>query len=692
MKKIADLLNGWAQQSGHISDGVDFLVEEANERKMEKVATEQIKRLSEFLSISAEIANASEKTFQKLSTDSAEESGSWIQEIDEYKAWIDLDSNSDALLLLSGREKSGKSYLISAIVQELKSRQRQSISTPVRMSIAYYYFPERDDKAEKAGALQDTQLRNPATALKSMAIQIAKHNANYAKEMDKFWEGKKEPYLRDISYKNLCNDLQLFAPKKDAAHILLLDGLEQLSENTTRQLFEVLLDAKQPKVRIIASGTADVLDKCVSSFSNALLERTVPRIQIEDHNERDIKQYVERELRRNDLLQDTETETVQLKTSIRDDLPKLAQGNFSRAQRVLDRIKEAISADHSAEDIQKLLQDDSFDDGSAAAKKVISTLNSSLNAQEIDQISELLIWGVHGYRYFDVDQLKAVLFLRYNRTPLQPLEKKLTGKYAKVFTIDSDGDVVVDDDIETLFKESPSSRLRKSAEEKDRPQISMAITINQAEIEMVRRFFWDLGENAVFNKFNFDDFKDSGWHMKISANPVDAHFAMTKQCLKLLLSDPDERTNCLIAYALEELPSHLRTLRGYADSGDLDSSEKKEVVQSLVSLLLETDSIDKHWNSQKYRDEWFDGTDTFRRWLADQEVTGSLVPGYRLWVERSLKSTNPGVMCLKDITRMVAKRWLRDAEKRDVSAHCAWVDRFITDVRCTSLHSVQNMT
>jgi hypothetical protein len=687
MKKIVEMLNESAEQSGRdlaiISEGVDVLVTEVNERKMQEVATQQIERLMKMLSIKPEAAQASEKTFQEISADSVDESGSWIRGIDEYRDWADLDSKSDPLFLLSGDEKSGKSYLMSAIVHELKSQYRGSVNNPTRTSIAYYYFPTRDKKVERDSVGQDSQL--PTTALKSMAIQIAKQNINYAKEMVKFWDGKKESYVRDISCKDLCSALQLFEPKKDAAYILLFDGLEQLADNSTQQLFEVLLGAKLPKLRIIASAATDVLDKCLSSFEKALSVRMVPRIDIGKHNMPDIKQYIERELKTNDLLQGTETDTIQLIDSIRGKLPVAAEGNFSRVQRVLGRIKEAISADRSVEDIKGLLAEGSLEDGNAAAQKVVSALNNSLNDQEIDQLNELLIWAIHGYRYFNVDMLKAALFLRYNRTPLQPLEKKLRGKYAKVFTIDSDGDVVVHDDIENLFRGSPSPRLGKDADGKDKPQISMTITINQADIEMVRRFFWDLSENAVFRTFDFDKFvKDSGDQMKISANPVDAHFAMTTQCLKLLLNEPDKRTDCLIAYALEQLPSHLRQLREYVDSGEIDSSEKKEIGQNLVSLFLYTDSIEKHWDSQEYLTEWFEEVKTFGAWVRDREATGSLVLEYHRWVEKVLSSTNPGVTCLKNITHMVAKRWLRGKERININQHFEWVDRFISVVRCMS--------
>jgi hypothetical protein len=673
MEQLNSKLSVWGQQSEQISEGVELLVKAETDRNAEKKETERIAILHKALLVKSESDPASNKAISDFSEAGVEKSGNWIEDIDEYKSWADLDSKDNSLLFLSGGVHSGKTYLVSAIVQKLQSYHRKLIDIPTRTSIAYYYFPQRDKKPDIDG-IRDSQL--PVTAIKSMAIQIAKQNTVYAKEMVRLWENK-ESSFRDITCKEICNKLQLLTYTKGAAFILLFDGLDQLSERASRELFETLVDAPK-NVRIIFSGSSESLER-LKSVSAA---RSVVSIAIEEHNVTDIERYVDRKLKTDDLLQDTETETLKLKTSIKEGLAKLAAGNFGRAQRIVERIKEAISADKSAEDITALLQDDSFEDGTTIAKNITRDLNASLNAQEIEQLSVLLIWGMYGNTYFTVDDLKVALFLHYDRTPLQPLEQKLIGKYAKVFTIKEDKQVMVNYDISTMFKATPTSRLGKGLDGKERSDISMTVTINHVDSSTVRRFFWDLSENTMFHKFPFDNLQDSRAE-KINSNPVDAHLTISKQCFKLILSEPDSKTKCLVPYAVRQILSHLESLQVYADSGVLDSSEKTEIIQSLVSLLYETDSIKKHWDGSEAITAWLDSVDTIQAWLRYPEARNLSIPTYRSWVENCLKSPNPGLTSLRDIMCMAAKQWLCESGMKNVYTYYRWVNQFMNLVSFT---------
>lgn len=96
----------------------------------------------------------------------------------------------------------------------------------------------------------------------------------------------------------------------------------------------------------------------------------------------------------------------------------------------------------------------------------------------------------------------------------------------------------------------------------DIPRITATITITRAEIKTVQNFLWKLTEKGMLDQLRFDDsaamIQSKG---TIRVNEFDAHLEITKQLFKLLLADPDEKTEKLGRYALPALPSHLDFLR-----------------------------------------------------------------------------------------------------------------------------------
>lgn len=304
---------------------------------------------------------------------------------------------TNPLLLLTGDTNSGKSFLVSVVSYHL---QRNAGKGPARTLAAYHFFPKR---TEKSG--QDP--RPVETALKCMALQIAEQNAAYAKSISNFCESKDDEYFKNSPCKELWEVLKFATPKGDLTYFLLFDGVDQLSSANAEQLLDILGtlhkpsgESEQSQTRVLVSGMTD-------TFNNGRFQ-SVPKIQIEQSNDADIKSYIERELKDRDLLQGRDSETAKFRSTIYKKLPDLAQGNFFKVQNAIDKIDDAVASDGSPEELEKILNE-AGQNRETIAQNVIEELSELLSAKEIEELNEILVWVVYGILYFDLNELQAAL-------------------------------------------------------------------------------------------------------------------------------------------------------------------------------------------------------------------------------------------------------------------------------------------
>ncbi|KIW88431.1 uncharacterized protein Z519_11000 [Cladophialophora bantiana CBS 173.52] len=552
LKVVHDKLIEASEESGRklvlIASGVDALVKAENERKLEKAHQDQVDTLLKKLSIKMETVQASEQMYQNIRAATVRGIGiSWLQNESEYEVWI---------------EKSAPNRIRSFCLPAVRSLCSESMQSSMRASIACYYFPEPDEKPSRETSIKDTQL--PTTALKSMAVQIAKRNSQYAKEMATLGDKQAAEAWIDLSCKALWQTLQLAAPKKDATCFLFSNGLDHVQESKAQELLQVLLDFNSPRLRIMASCDPKFVDKYRSKIDST--GRRIPRINMERNNWPDIVAYIEYNMKHNNLLQGKEEETVEL----------------------LNYVKDRVNKSH--DEIRAYLDHDAKQTESLVARRTLDSLNTALEPHEITQLNELLAWVIYGVAWFNPHHLKGVLVLFYGRTPAKTVEDKLDGVYRQVLRVDSDGDVVIDSEIKKLLTTVPRVRPSKDVVDDSKPLISMTITINRVDVDTARRFLWDLSEKANFGKsLPFDalvPMAEAQVKPRISANRADGQLTMVRRCVKLLLADPDSRTECLISYVLEYLPRHLQKLRGRVDEDDIDVTERKEIGQALENAQV----------------------------------------------------------------------------------------------------------
>lgn len=184
------------------------------------------------------------------------------------------------------------------------------------------------------------------------------------------------------------------------------------------------------------------------------------------------------------------------------------------------------------------------------------------------------------------------------QSSLQPFEKKLKKRYQRVFNLD-DGLIEVDHYIEELFRNPATVTEKKnSASDIDGSQITMTISINNADLRTVQQFCWDLTERVGIGKFDFFESKSSSESKSlIHCDEVTAHYHMTEQLLNLLNGEAQEKTKALVEYALSSLPQHLEQVIEALKDGELGATARKAITKRLVKLLSDVEGIRKFWDT-----------------------------------------------------------------------------------------------
>ena len=693
--KLSHLLMSTAESQTHIADiekgvenigkGVSELTNAENDRKSEQTKKELLTKITKKLAVKDEVVEANKKAFNEFWAESVEGGGQWLCDLAVYTDWVNPKTEEiDPVLLLTGEASCGKSFLSAVVAHDLLDRYGEKSS--VRTSLAYHFFPKYSDKINKD--------QKPAeTALKAIALQLAEHNMLYRKSLAQIVDTKDDGnFFRDSSCQELWDTLKLASTKADCTFFLIFDGLDQCGSDA-KALIDVLnslknTDVDRSQLRVLATGTSDTLSDTMSPAT--------PMIEIQQNNETDVKKYIERQLKKRDLLQGNNTETVKFRTSIYDRLPDLVHGSFFKTQITLDKIDETIAADGSSSELERIL-DEANQDGGMIAKNAIAELSESLSAKEIEEVNELLIWVIYGFEYFYIDELEAALFLRFEKTSLQPLEKKLKKKYPKIFGYEGFG-ITIDSDVQDAVEVVRNS---KRMAEDSVPRISATIQITNADMRSVQSFLWRLNEKAVIENFVFDQ-TTTATTLKgsIHCNEMDAHLSIVKQTFKLLTADPDDRTSALSQYLLDRLPDHLDKLYDAAGIDELTPADKREIGKGLFNLLEDGETLERFWWHRGNTREnvstanWVidhSRVDVFWKWLDDPEATRTLGKKDKEWLQQQKSASDSNRALMRPTIVMVAKNWLQG---RDwvVDDAFLWLQAYLQRVSLSDVHPTYTVT
>ncbi|KAL8691994.1 MAG: hypothetical protein Q9218_002886 [Villophora microphyllina] len=689
LKKVLDMLKkssddtDWKlhevnEKLERVDNNTNILAKYATASNNQKEQQDRIEQICKTLSVEATAIDELVKKSLQIQISSQEYTGSWLEDIDVYKSWTDLESKCDPTLWLCGDSGTGKSHLAFTIINGFMKRYSSANSKSMRVSAAFYRYV-RNDKRPRDDIIK--------YSLRCIAAQLAKQNTVYMKKLSSHLESIDPSTVRQKIGGDLFREL-IHPPNmndmSDIAYVLLFDGIDQLSEDEAHQLAGAIHAMKTSTVRILMTGTADNLRFC--SDSTGQTSGLAPHINVAERNLPDIERFVDCEIKRCNALHGDRDEVSRIVAKVREDLPTYSKGNFKDAEQIIGQVSDAVESELTEEEIEDIISGKTLKD----VQSLINELSDTLNAQETGQLNELLIWTLYGYQLFNVEEMEAALFMRTSRKPFQPLRKKVGEKYRSILEIDPDNDCLrmKNGDFEDFFWDSIREPQSAGKDTEEDPKISMTVKIDHVSRSHVQRFFWDLSEKVVLDKFAFTA-PTTGPEpkAKISANMTEAHLTIAKRCFDLLLDEPNEETKILGGYALQWLPAHLKDLRRENNEGFLRPAEKEEIVESLISLLQSPDTVETHLNEKFLRSGgWLNESeaDAIGGWLEDSEATSELRRSTdklrrkeRSWLKRV--DLGGWLLALNDIAKMIACQWLCYRTFPAPSLF-DWIDIFLTRV------------
>lgn len=400
-------INDIVKRLDHVADQIDVLATAEGTRKSEQMTKENQKKITEKLLGSTDIAQKSTTTCNDCWVASMKNSGEWMNDLPEYQAWVDRRPEANPLILVTGEPNTGKSFLSSVMVHQLQSSRGRGTQTTTRTPlVAYHFFPKKTEKS--------TQNPRPAeTALKCLAVQIAARDPAYEKKLLALCESPAwadGTRFKDLSCKELWKSLSFVVPKRDKTYFIILDGLDQLPGESSGELLDILSglktsleslpDSDRCQLRVLATGTSDTFPK--EKFGD------IPNVHVPDYNIAEIGHYVDHQLKERDLLQGKDPETSKLRESIREKLPQLAEGDFFKVRTAIVKINDLVASDGSAAEVESILKE-AGQSREEIALDVVNAANQALSAKEIDEVNEMLVWGIFGAEYFQVDHMNAAL-------------------------------------------------------------------------------------------------------------------------------------------------------------------------------------------------------------------------------------------------------------------------------------------
>ncbi|KAL2826549.1 hypothetical protein BJY01DRAFT_229673 [Aspergillus pseudoustus] len=596
-------------------------------------------------------------------------SGKWLNNVDEYKQWLDRSSTADPFLILTGDPGTGKSFVVSAIAQDVKARN--STTKAERGLLGYYSFA--------IATKTDSDRHRPETAMKSICLQLADQDAVYAKHAAGVCgeSGKDKNYFKDASCQTLWTTLGIGSPARNAMHYILLDAVGLLTPEELERLLDAIHqlsptseDKKSSTVRILLSSET-------TSFKEEwLASASAKSIDITEHNAEDISAFIVEELKKADLFQGQDSDSQRRRKNVEERLLKRSNNCYTTVQHDLGKIKAIVASSGTEDELNRVLQESSTDP-KAQVRSELETLAAVLNPRELEEVNELLIWTVAGCGRFTLEELAAALYNRFKSVSLQPLAQKITGKYSKIFTLTYGGKFLT---LRDHVKECVVAERVRPRQSVDDPKITATITITNGDIKAVQRFFWDLTHHSSFaNGFEFrpDSDLSQATDRKIQIYEIDAHFEIVKKAFEFFLapaSEEKDKGKLSGMYLMACLPDHLKVLYEAEGLDELPLADKQYIGSHLYDLLNEGDLVESNWKycgwSLWYRTD--EEIDVFWKWLDDPVAIARLGSRDKRWLMEIKKGKHRNRRLLTPIATTVARNWLQ-REDCDVVEAFEWI-------------------
>ena len=551
LKNMANMLNKASEESLETLDVVKAtrddvlsmkkLVVEADRSSNEKKKEEQFEECCKMLSISSGYLRDMETDYYNdYQAKVMNETGSWLAEVDIYQRWTGAGVGDHLQLLLSGPRGSGKSFLASSILNTMQTRRAVDAKEQDPLSVAFHDFAKVRKTKEAAKEAAKDPVKD---SFKFLAAQLFKSNVVYSRNLLQYLKGKSASFLNEMSIGEVWNNIilePLTGDESTLASVVLFDEVDQLSDADAILLLDTVFVTKSSRIRIILTGTHRKYQACLKLA--AVDPEHVDILEVEEHNEPDIRRFINSKLQSNynKVLQGDSPGLSKILDRIRQNLPGVAKGNFLHAEQNIRSVCRGVEDDMEEDEIIQRIDDGVLEDSGTAIRKVIDGLNSVLSDREIEQLNEMLIWSIYPYDDMTVDTMHAALYLRFQKVPLQKLEDKIAQKYPDLLRIDKSNEKIYilprTEDVVWYLRGLARSKGDDRVGVAD-SLISMSIGIKNAKRSQVRKFFWDLSKKVVLEDFEFTDSTvDPSRAATIGGDPVEGHLSIKRSCFDLCLT------------------------------------------------------------------------------------------------------------------------------------------------------------
>ncbi|KAI8204433.1 hypothetical protein K4K52_004926 [Colletotrichum sp. SAR 10_76] len=600
------------------------------------------------------------QTCVDLANKCLDNTGSWIWKHNAYLSWT-VGKERD-VLIVSGPPSSGKTSACALITKRLEEQKD-------RTYVAHYFFPPSARKS-------DDNKNSVQSALKYMAFQIARVDATVLKTLGKACDTKPAVFRSSTSSDliDLWKELNIGAAGSGATYYFVFDGVENLPDAQAGMLLDFASDFQLEqesagRARLLISGTNSLFDKN-ANVSGAL------RIDMEKHNQDDMRILIQDTLNKNGMLQSTKpnSEQERAKAKILEKIPPKVDGKYSLLRFELDRLMRQLSKRTAIQELDEML-----DQTMSSLEAAIKDLERSLTADEISELNELLKWVMYSHDYMSLAQLEAAMVLTSDIASLTSLEYVIRTKYSAILSIEDEYYVYLQDGVEEYLQKVDTSS-GQSQQSTGGSTISMTISINNVDQEICGNFLWDLADMAIRNKFkfNFDGEAFNPAHSSkrpLAVDELEANYTIVTQAFKYLSNEPTDATQNVGRYVVEFLPYHLNRVRELEDEdkGMLRDDQRSEIGQGLYKIFKDDTVFQRHikiWQDI----EWsVDEMRAVQTWLMDSAAVRKVDRKWRTAVQRA---SSPITGYLNELVKTVLRGLLRQRSWQMYNAS-KWLKRFM---------------
>lgn len=567
------------------------------------------------------------------------DTGTWLfGNDDSFTQWCDPAQLSSAMVLLSGKPQSGKSFLTSAIIEHLQERISR-LEGDTRAFLAYHF-------ATSTSTNDDHNLFLLNRAVRSVIWQLATKDAYFHKFVHDICEQK--PALHDwhqVWMTFLCN----YKPPRRTVLFIVVDGTENILFQNVRGMppFAMLVpmitlhNADNDRFHLRLFMTAPQIDRTNDSLPENLRMHCIislgtgPDQTKQVANISDVQQVIRARLRDTPMFRSYyKVSDRQPYQQVLNALSRNVQNDFHRLDLIFQELDHCLSIRQFNDILDKINEPIEL-----KMRRQVETLNQTLTQDEIQEVNAVMVC-IESFAFEDAnaDTQLVTEFVDFalQATRLVPLPTLISDRYDSLFEINALGSICWKfDGLKTYLSEQFEDERTISRINAKRGSRNTGLDLEEMDLleKIVHTNFtnvFGVHGSVLFEKYGFDEFFRSkrGIHKAtISFDEKSSRISAMSIALKVLC-EPLEFLECDRLRNIAR--KHLGQLIYTADKSVATSDEAKAISRWIVTLLHNDRVIDE-WSTNA---EWsgsillcFDSTEyreAFEIWLEGPEPINAL--------------------------------------------------------------------